>query len=141
MNPLLKHCLEGFEIVPPGLTIVDQALIQVYFNRYNILITLFTYVLPLIVITLTTIHMSHVLWGRPPPGEINQQLQLSIKKKKKVRTFSFLNARIQRDPQNRYIQDSKVKTYQSFQIFLVFCYFRHLFSQILPILSNPTYSP
>ena len=94
---LLKHCLEGFEnFLLPGLTIVDQALIQVYFNRYNILITLFTYVLPLIVITLTTIHMSHVLWGRPPPGEINQQLQLSIKKKKKVRSFYHFSQCVKR---------------------------------------------
>ena len=48
------------------------------------MLTVFTYALPLLVITLTTIHMTHVLWGRPPPGELNPQLELSIKKKKKV---------------------------------------------------------
>jgi len=53
-------------------------------EAYNILLTVFTYALPLLVITLTTIHMTHVLWGRPPPGEINAQLELSIKKKKKI---------------------------------------------------------
>jgi len=70
----------------PGgnICILDWSPNRHYEEVYNITLTLFTYVVPLIIITLTTIHMSIVLWGRSPPGEINQQLELSIKKKKKI---------------------------------------------------------
>ena len=54
--------------------------------RYNVLILLITYVIPIVLIGLCSLHMSIVLWVRQPMGDvITPQLKRAKQKKKKVR--------------------------------------------------------
>ena len=53
---------------------------------YNILILLVTYVIPIILIGLCSVHMSIVLWVRQPVGVVTPQLKRAKKKKQKVQS-------------------------------------------------------
>ena len=64
--------------------------IDVIFNyRYNVVILLLTYIGPITIIAISTIHMSIVLWWRQPVSSINTpQLERAKRKKQKVRQTS-----------------------------------------------------
>ena len=55
------------------------------FFRYNVAILLITYIIPIIIISISTAHMSIVLWWRQPATSINTpQLERAKRKKQKV---------------------------------------------------------
>ena len=60
--------------------------------RYNVVILLLTYIGPITIIAISTIHMSIVLWWRQPVSSINTpQLERAKRKKQKVRkTLKFI---------------------------------------------------
>ncbi len=52
--------------------------------RYNITFLLITYVFPIIIIGICTVHMTVVLWCRAPVGVLTPQINKAKKKKQKV---------------------------------------------------------
>ena len=60
-------------------------ILPIYFFRYNVAILLITYIIPIIIISISTAHMSIVLWWRQPATSINTpQLERAKRKKQKV---------------------------------------------------------
>ena len=69
-----------------GALKITQLYFYLYiFFRYNVAILLITYIIPIIIISISTAHMSIVLWWRQPATSINTpQLERAKRKKQKV---------------------------------------------------------
>ena len=63
-------------------------ILMYFFFRYNVAILLITYIIPIIIISISTAHMSIVLWWRQPATSIIT-IQLERAKRKKQKVFMY----------------------------------------------------
>ena len=79
-NDVLEGCQNEW-----SLKITQLYFFPYIFFRYNVAILLITYIIPIIIISISTAHMSIVLWWRQPATSINTpQLERAKRKKQKV---------------------------------------------------------